>query len=166
MTDIVCTRGLPASGKSTWAIEWVSLDPENRVRVGRDPLRDTLYGKRTGLTQDQENFITKIQTKAVEAALGSGKSVVIDDMHLRASYLKRWRSLAARKGYGFWVQDFDTDPAICIRRDEARDQSVGKGVILKLNARFPAKNWPEMEPVGEVWFEPYVTRGLLRKGGI
>lgn len=161
MTELVLTRGLPASGKSTWALEWVSLDPLNRVRVGRDPLRDTLYGKRENLTQEQENFITKVQTKAVETALSNGQSVVIDDMHLRKSYITKWRNLAARKGYGFWVQDFDTDPEVCIHRDDARRDWVGSTVIRRLAARFPASNWPVIEPLEDVWFESYVPDETL-----
>ena len=30
---VVITRGLPASGKTTFARQWVSEDKENRVRV-------------------------------------------------------------------------------------------------------------------------------------
>lgn len=140
MATIICTRGLPASGKSTWALAWVAADPQNRVRIGRDPIRDLLYGERR-LTNDQESFITKIQTKAVETALGSGKDVVIDDMHLKLSYLNKWRNLAARKGYGFEVKDFNTPVDECIMRDADRGHGhVGAEVISKLARRFPNRD--------------------------
>lgn len=31
--------GLPASGKSTWAKQWVLEDPEHRVRINQDDIR-------------------------------------------------------------------------------------------------------------------------------
>src|SRR3990167_2822145 len=37
--QLVCTRGLPASGKTTWAREGVANDPARRVRVSRDDFR-------------------------------------------------------------------------------------------------------------------------------
>lgn len=48
MSKIIVTRGLPASGKSTWAKAWVAADPANRVRVNRDAIRWT-QGIRTGV---------------------------------------------------------------------------------------------------------------------
>jgi predicted kinase len=42
MGKLILTRGVPASGKSTWAKAWVEEDPLNRVRVNRDNLRWTL----------------------------------------------------------------------------------------------------------------------------
>ena len=36
---VVITRGLPASGKTTFARQWVSEDKENRVRVEKDEIR-------------------------------------------------------------------------------------------------------------------------------
>ena len=39
---ILLTRGLPSSGKSTWAKEFARVNP-NVVRVSRDDLRSQLY---------------------------------------------------------------------------------------------------------------------------
>lgn len=51
MTMLVCTVGLPGSGKSTWALEWVRQDPAGRARVGEECIRrDSLRppGQRVG----------------------------------------------------------------------------------------------------------------------
>ena len=58
---MMIVRGLPGSGKSTFAKRWVAQDPENRVRVSRDDLRYQLYGKYYGLTISQESTVTKIE---------------------------------------------------------------------------------------------------------
>ena len=39
MSKLIITRGLPASGKSTWAKQWVLEDPEHRVRINQDDIR-------------------------------------------------------------------------------------------------------------------------------
>ena len=162
MAEIVCTRGLPASGKTTWAKEWLREDAENRVRMGRDPLRDLLYGTRKGLTNAQEGFLSKVQVKGVETALASGKSVVIDDLNLKLSYLEKWRKLAERKGYGWRVQDFDTDIEECVRRDRLRAPQVlvGESVIRELHRRFPLRQATRsaLEPVVRVPFVPDPTK--------
>ena len=39
MSKLIITRGLPASGKSTWAKQWVLEDTENRVRINQDDIK-------------------------------------------------------------------------------------------------------------------------------
>ena len=43
MPTLVITRGLPASGKTTKAREWVAADPVRRARVNRDDVRAQLH---------------------------------------------------------------------------------------------------------------------------
>ena len=40
MKRIILTRGIPASGKSTWAKQEVLKDPEYSIRINRDDLRN------------------------------------------------------------------------------------------------------------------------------
>ena len=40
MKKIILTRGIPASGKSTWAKQEVLKDPEHSIRINRDDLRN------------------------------------------------------------------------------------------------------------------------------
>jgi predicted kinase len=140
--ELVITRGLPASGKSIWARLWVEVDPLGRARVNRDDLRANLYGA-DRLQHQQESAISVVQRAAVQALLSSGRSVVVDDMHLRARYVTEWVSLADQAGATFAVQDFTEVPVEeCIRRDGERaergDRSVGADLIRDLHTRFLA----------------------------
>lgn len=132
MAEIIVTRGLPASGKSTWAKAWVSEDPDNRVRVNRDDIRFALFGKYTGV---DENFVTKVEEETVRAALKAGKDVVIDAMHLKAAYVKKWLKFGSVS-----VQEFPTSVDKCVGRDHVRLfeglRGVGGGVIRDLAKRF------------------------------
>lgn len=98
MTTLYVTRGLPGAGKTTWAKEFVAVDPENRVRVNRDDLRMMMYGVKTGLTFQQEELITLASKGLVEKALKDGRTVVVDDMNLRPKYVREWYKVALECG--------------------------------------------------------------------
>ena len=39
---IILTRGIPGSGKSTWAKQFVAEDPEHRIRLNWDDMRNMM----------------------------------------------------------------------------------------------------------------------------
>ena len=65
-------RGLPGSGKSSFARQCVLNGSLFSVIVSRDSFRDSLYQTREGLSNAQENLITKLVNKTVVAALDAG----------------------------------------------------------------------------------------------
>ena len=138
---LVITRGLPASGKSTWARQWV-LDGPRRARVNRDDLRVNLFGL-PRLEHEGEEAVTVAQRSCVEALLGSGRDVVVDDTNLRSRYANNWADLAASVGAGFEVRDFTDVPLeVCLQRDADRlaagRRGVGEPVIRQLHQRLLA----------------------------
>ncbi|MGX6605707.1 phosphatase domain-containing protein [Micromonosporaceae bacterium Da 78-11] len=148
MTRLLITRGLPASGKTTFARK---LQP-NVVRVNRDDLRRMLHGQRL-FTQWAEGQVTHAQRAAVEALLRAGASVIVDDTNLRAKTVREWAELAARFGATFEVHDFTDVPlAECLRRDADRpaEDRVGDEPIKRMYDRYLAgKNLPLPVPFVE-----------------
>jgi predicted kinase len=142
MATLVITRGLPASGKSTWARAWVQDGPR-RARVNRDDLRQNLFGVAHGLEFAAEQAVTAAQRSSVEALLRSGWDVVVDDTHLRTKYARAWADLAATAGTRFEVRDFTDVPLdVCLQRDADRiaagRRGVGADVIRDMHQRFLA----------------------------
>ncbi|WP_305789533.1 AAA family ATPase [Symbioplanes lichenis] len=136
MTRLLITRGLPASGKTTFARK---LQPQV-VRVNRDDLRRMLHGQRL-YTQHAEAQVTHAQRAAVEALLRARSDVIVDDTNLRAKTVREWAELAARFHAQFEVHDFTDVPVDeCVRRDAARDagDQVGEGVIRRMHDRYLA----------------------------
>lgn len=130
---ITLTRGIPASGKSTWAKSWVQEDPERRVRVNRDDLRKMLYGaKETRLDWAQEQNVSAVEMAIARTALEKGKDVVMDAMHLRAQYIKRWFTL----GYPVEFKDFWVELEDALARNELRGSPLPGDVIEKIYQRF------------------------------
>lgn len=136
MTRLLITRGLPASGKTTFARK---LQP-HVVRVNRDDLRRMLHGQRL-FTQWAEGQVTRAQQAAVEALLRAHADVIVDDTNLRARTVREWAELAARFGATFEVHDFTDVPlAECLRRDAERsgEERVGEEGIRRMHGRYLA----------------------------
>lgn len=159
MTELIITRGLPASGKSTWATQWVQADPENRVRLNRDATRMMLAGVDTKPAPGKfEQQITKMHHDFARQALRSGVSVIVDDTNLRARYAKDWARLASVVGVGFRVQDFTDVPVEeCIRRNAERENGVPDDLITVMHQKFIKGGVAgvEIEPQQSL-FTPYV----------
>ena len=134
MTRLLITRGLPASGKTTFAR---TLQPYV-VRVNRDDLRRLLHGRRL-FTQWAEGQVTVVQRAMVETLLRARADVIVDDTNLAAPVVRQWAELAARHGAGFEVHDFTDVPLQeCLRRDAGRpeDERVGETGIRSMWDRF------------------------------
>ena len=76
MSKLIITRGLPASGKSTWAKQWVLEDPEHRVRINQDDIR-LMLGKYW--VPSREKLVQHIQEETLIETLLRGYDIVIDN---------------------------------------------------------------------------------------
>jgi predicted kinase len=105
LTSLVATRGLPASGKTTFARSWVAAEPTRRARVNRDETCVTLYGTSRGLTRAQEAAVTVALFGAIRDLLRAGYAVNVDDTNLSADAIDALEEVAADSGAGFTVRD-------------------------------------------------------------
>ena len=139
MPSLTITRGLPASGKTTWAKEQAHL-----TRVNRDDLRRMLHGGRVEAEEPRgraEKQVTVAHHAAVEALLRAGAHVVCDDTNLRGRVVREFAELASRCGASFTVRDFTDVPVEeCVRRDALRtgDAQVGEETIRSMHQRYLA----------------------------
>lgn len=150
-TLVIC-RGIPASGKTTWARAWVAERPQ-RAKVCRDDLRHAMFGVFWGLMSAQENAVTVAQHAAVEQLLRKDWDVVVDDTNLRAQSYKALAAIAAKVGSPVETKDFPISIETAIARDQARadagQRHVGEEVIReKFWAKFIRNG--ELPPVPEV----------------
>ena len=134
MSKIILLRGLPASGKSTWAKEFARVNP-NVVRVSRDDLRAQMYPG-SDYRDIDEDLITGAETALVRAALRQDKTVVVDAMHLQQRYINRWQKL----GYPVQIVEFHTDEATLLVRNTNRDNRVPNHVIVDNYKKFVNKD--------------------------
>lgn len=158
---LTLTRGLPASGKTTWARQ------QPAVRVNRDDLRRMLF-RDVIHSRAQEEQVTTAQQAQVRALLRSGISVVVDDTNLRARYVRQWQSLASEAGASVSFKDMTDVPlSVCIARDSMREpeDQVGEEVIRSMHRRYLAGQTfplpvPDVGPPSVV--RPYIPVPGLR----
>ena len=127
---VTLTRGLPASGKSTWAREQLAARPGQIKRINKDDLRAMLDDNHH--TKNNEKLIEKSRDALILAALTDGFDVIVDDTNLATRHEAHIRELVKRLAT-VRVQDFtDADVEVCIARDLTRDRSVGSRVIRQM----------------------------------
>lgn len=163
MTEMIICRGVPASGKTTAAVQWVQ-ERENRVRVSRDDIRFSMFGRYWGV---DEELVTKVQDAQIEAALSAGKSVVVDATNLRARNVKSLMRLGAKHGAIVKFVDFPISYEQAIFNDAQREsrgeRAVGEDVIKSFFDRFIRKGElpdPPSIEAEQPEFKPYVS-GVL-----
>lgn len=126
--------GLPASGKSTYARNFIrkkrSLG-EDWVRINRDDFR--LMLKNEQICEPKiESLISEMQDEAIISALSRKCNVVIDNTNLKVKYVEHFCDLV--KHYAdvdFYFLDISLEE--CIKRDSERQQKVGSSIIEKMN---------------------------------
>jgi predicted kinase len=161
MTELVITRGISGSGKSTWARQWVLIDPQHRAEVNRDHIRLMMHGghitKPTDglvpvLDQDTEAMVTVASQTTVRELLKRGTNVVVSDTNLPQRTARDWAKLAQFAKADFRVMDFSNVPLeICLDRNARRtgEGHVPPGVIERQYERFIAqlKGGPMPQPI-------------------
>jgi predicted kinase len=140
-------RGLPASGKTTWAkkkLATLNRDGVRRaVRTNKDEIRKRLLAK--GI--NSETRVIRRETELVTKAMKAGLQVVIDNTHFHPPHELRYRQLADEYGYKFEIKNFThVSVGVCVRRDQKRRNSVGEWVIRDMHSKYlgqQAKVQPE-----------------------
>lgn len=148
MSKLIMLRGLPASGKSTWAKEQVDGGDGRVVRVNKDDLRAMIDNSKW--SRGREESILDIRDRIISYYLVLGKTVIVDDTNLDPKHEKGLIEIVDtfnkeytkgnlddhRVAVEFEIKDFDIDVDECILRDAGRPNPVGKKVILDMYNRY------------------------------
>ena len=141
---LLLLRGIPASGKTTFAKELVRKDG-NWVRVNKDDLRNMLNGGKW--SSGRERRVVELERRLVTEALEDGKNVVVDDTNLNTAHRRYFKGLAESYNADFEIKKFGTPLEECIKRDNARPNGVGETVIRRMYNQYlkpaPAKYMPD-----------------------
>lgn len=126
---ILILIGIPGSGKSTWAKEFVR-NHADYVRVNRDDFRMML--KNSQLCENKiEDMITKMIFNVIGECLGKKLNVIVDNTNLKQRYIDNIiENFRFQADIDYRVFDISLDKAI--ERDNGRDAKVGAGVIKKM----------------------------------
>ncbi len=141
MKKVILTKGLPGSGKSTWAKQMLNESPNSYKRINNDDLRKMLDNGH--YSSDMEKFIKKAVDALVLLALEEGKHVILDNTHLSESSINRIKELVKGKAEVVIEDKFlDVPLETCIKNDLKRFDSVGKDVIINMYEKYLKKTEP------------------------
>lgn len=143
MAKLIMTRGLPASGKSTWAREQAGF-----VVVEKDQIRKELARTGWSWTREKEGDVKAAQQKRIVFLLKSGQNVIAADTNFGA-HEARLKGIADSCGADFAVRDFtEVPPEVCQERNEKRpeEERVPNQVIWDMYAQY-VKPTIQIEPV-------------------
>ena len=131
-------QGLPASGKSSAACEWIDKNPGKYKRVNKDLLRKMLDNSH--YTKDNEKFVLHLQDMIILEALKEGKHVIVDNTNLLPAHIERIKQLVKEIAEVCIDDSFLQVPVEeCIKRDLQRLDSVGKDVIMQMYNKYLKK---------------------------
>lgn len=135
---IIVLVGVPASGKSTWALDYYSKHREDSVIVNRDSIR---YGRGEYWVPSQEKYIDDVEYSSVRSGLDLGYDVIVDATNLNPKVQDKWKTLANEYNAEIEFKEFYIPFEEAVKRDENPDRKhhVGKKEIKK----FYRKYYPE-----------------------
>lgn len=141
MKKLIICKGVPASGKTTWAKEFIKNKQEQGdyswVRINKDDFR-----RSTGVSYHfkNENFIEDITCSSIIQAIKGGSNVISDDTNLNkerlTSLLTRVFAEIGVGKYKVIYKEFDVSFEEALKRDKDREYSVGKKVIKSFFQRY------------------------------
>lgn len=128
--------GIPGSGKSTWAADFVASHPRHRL-VSTDNLRAALYGDEA-IQGDWRQIWQRVLTHWREAieAIGRGAldGVIYDATNTRRK--NRRGAIAAARSVGFTAITlvyFDLPLSLALERNQERSRQVPADVIAAMH---------------------------------
>lgn len=138
MTKALITVGISASGKSTYAKEWLNESPSTRVEVNRDNIRRSIVEENGEVftwakwNWKNEKRVTEIALDAMVDAATQGKDIIVSDTNLNQGRLDNLISSLKDKGYStVEVKEFPVTIEEAWKRDAARADGVGHSTIAR-----------------------------------
>jgi predicted kinase len=139
---LILCRGIQGSGKSTWAKAWVAEDPEHRIRINNDDIRNMLGPY---WVPSREDLVSQTKVEIFKYAITKSYDIVVDNMNLNPKEVKFWENLVREHNrrtfpkviqpdwlqweYEIEFKDFFIPLEECIRRDATRPNPIGEKVI-------------------------------------
>jgi predicted kinase len=142
---ITILKGLPASGKSTWAKLEVTANQGKVKRINKDDLRAMIDGG--AWSKEREKLIVNVRNGLIYQFTQAGYDVIVDDTNLDPKHEKNIRELFGQTNEVV-VKTFDVTLSEAIRRDRARSNPVGANVIRRMyNQYFKPKAYVPSLPM-------------------
>lgn len=131
MRNVVLTVGIPASGKTTWAI--AEARKTGAMIVCRDDVRRML-----GLGwNEQEDKVTQLCYAAIFGLLSEGFDIIVADTNINPRNRAQLTAFCVDSGAATVdLKHFPISTEEAVFRDASREASVGTNVILNMQKSY------------------------------
>ena len=137
--------GIVGAGKSTWAKKKRD-ETEGCIIVNRDDIRKMLYGGRYVFSEVTEGVVRSIAMAAIDSAVESGLSVIIDETHITRAK----RAGVIERLYGHRI--------VCVYFTETKDNLKNR---MKSSRGVPEEKWKTVIDDMKAAFEkPDIAEGF------
>jgi len=137
MPKLLVLRGLPASGKSTYARELLASCPAGvALRINNDELSQMLFGSAYAKSNHSGNLLGRVRANLVrEAFRNHFELVIVDNTNLVDKGLASLRKLAGECGADFELNEsfLDVPLAVCLERNAGRENPIPENVIIEMS---------------------------------
>ena len=122
MAKLIMLKGLPASGKTTWAMK--QLEQGNFFRISLKDIEQTMTEKNS---KKKISNALRIRNDLLENILKNKLgNVILDDYNLSLISQRAIEKMCSKHGYDFELKSFlDVPINECIKRDLKRENSIG-----------------------------------------
>lgn len=133
MRKLYLTVGISASGKTTWAEDFITTNP-NTSNLNRDTLRFQMVQSGSNWntykkSRANEKRVTEAILSMAMINVEMGHDIIISDTNLQERTRNQWKLWANDHGYDYEEVAFDISVEEAIRRDRLRENGVGESVI-------------------------------------
>ncbi len=148
MQQVILTKGLPASSKTTWAKAKISEDPQNWCRVNNDEIRSMCNN--SDWSSSYEKIISEIRSFAIKTGLKRGKSIIVDNLNISKDHFNNIVSIVKELNIDCTISEkhFYLDVEEAILRDSKREgkAKVGEAVIRNWDKKLGGKQFAKATP--------------------
>lgn len=129
---LLMLKGLPASGKSTYARELITT--KGYARLNKDDIRKMMHNSKW--SKKNEAQVIEFRNNVVFNLLQEGNDVVVDDTNFAPQHQQDLMETAKEANASFEVLFIDTPLEECISRNEKRADKVPLNVITGMYDKY------------------------------
>lgn len=130
--NAILTVGVSASGKTTWAENFVK-ENDGWANINHDDIRFSILGVRdwSKWNWKNEKRVTEIQEQLIFDAMLEKKNIIISDTNLNKKFREEIIQKLEDKGYDVTLKMFPVSFEEAVNRDTYRANGVGYSIIAK-----------------------------------